>query len=123
MSCLIEQRETFNLITLPEGALNTSVKEELVHHSQDSMAQRQSIIVDFSKVKQCEIENVDFVQSLHSDVYSNNLSFVITQASDTIKQAFNYLLEEESINYAPTLAEAIDIVSMENIERELLGEE
>jgi hypothetical protein len=123
MSCLIEQRETFNLITLPEGALNTSVKEELIHHSQDSMAQRQSIIVDFSKVKQCEIENVDFVQSLHSDVYSNNLSFVITQASDTIKQAFNYLLEEESINYAPTLAEAIDIVSMENIERELLGEE
>lgn len=123
MSCLIEQRETFNLITLPEGALNTSVKEELIHHSQDSMAQRQSIIVDFSKVKQCEIENVDFVQSLHSDVYSDNLSFVITQASDTIKQAFNYLLEEESINYAPTLAEAIDIVSMENIERELLGEE
>lgn len=123
MSCLIEQRETFNLITLPEGALNAAIKEELIRHSQDSMAQRQSIIVDFSKVKQCEIENVDFIQSLHSDVYSDNLSFVITQALDTIKQAFNYLLEEESINYAPTLAEAIDIVSMENIERELLGEE
>jgi hypothetical protein len=122
MSCLIEQRETFNLITLPEGALNAAIKEELIHHSQDSMAQRQSIIVDFSKVKQCEIENVDFIQTLHSDVYSDNLSFVITQASDTIKQAFNYLLEEDSINYAPTLAEAIDIVSMENIERELLGE-
>jgi anti-anti-sigma regulatory factor len=61
--------------------------------------------------------------NLHEEVYAMEHSLVFTGIS---KEGIAILKENETdllINLAPSMAEAVDIISMEILERDLLGEE
>ena len=63
------------------------------------------------------------LMALHEDCYGLEESLVYTNIS---KQSIAILKEDESdllINIAPTMKEAIDIISMEILERDLFSEE
>ena len=119
----IDSRSTFKIISPDTQELNTALEQELIALSRECIEAGHSVIIDFSAVRTSSLESLEFLQKLHHELYYNSLSFVITHAPDTIKEALHDYIEEESINLAPTLAEAIDIVAMEDVERELLGGE
>lgn len=119
----IDSRSTFRIITPDTQELDSVLEQEIKSLSTASIQDGQSVILDFSSIRVHSLDSLSFLQQLHHDFYYNSLSFVITQASDTIKTALKDYVEEDSINLTPTLAEAIDIVAMEDVERELLGGE
>ena len=119
----IDTRSTFKIISPDTQELDTALELELIQLSKECKEDGHSAILDFSALQRHNLSSLEFLQTLHHDFYYNSLSFVITQVPDGIKQDLQAYLEEESLNLTPTLAEAIDIVAMEDIERELLGGE
>jgi hypothetical protein len=63
------------------------------------------------------------LQLLHEDFYNNNQSLVFTGLQEDIAKELRTNHEELIINITPTIPEAIDIINMEVLERELFNEE
>jgi anti-anti-sigma regulatory factor len=61
--------------------------------------------------------------NMHTDSYSKNHSLVFTGISETVMEDIKKNNIDTALNIAPTLIEAIDIISMEILERDLLNEE
>jgi len=61
--------------------------------------------------------------NLHEDCYSNGRSFVIVSLTGLAARQVKESEMASSLNIAPTQAEAVDIVNMEILERELFNEE
>ncbi len=62
------------------------------------------------------------LMDLHNALYNNGCSLVFTSMNDSILNTMKKGQYHLSLNLAPTMIEAIDIISMEVLERDLLGE-
>jgi hypothetical protein len=60
---------------------------------------------------------------LHEEVYTAEQSIVFTQPHAEVMRSIKEKELDLVVNIAPTMKEAIDIVSMENLERDLFNEE
>jgi hypothetical protein len=60
---------------------------------------------------------------LHEKCYTNEQSLVFTGINEEVNKELKAAEVDEVINIAPTVVEAIDIVSMEILERDLFNEE
>ena len=80
------------------------------------------IVLNMISVKQVDEAMGNYLADIQQQFYENNCSFVICN----LQQAVEDLLDEkellELMNITPTESEAWDIVQMEEIERELLGD-
>ena len=80
-------------------------------------------IIDMQNLDTAPAEAIKKLVMLHEYIYSQGGSLVFTG----ITTAFNAILKETEtsllLNIAPTMIEATDIVSMEILERDLMGEE
>ena len=80
---------------------------------------RRNLILDLSSVQKSDDKGVDDILAVYQWMYDNNKSCAITG----VNTALTVILKEaggEMLNLAPTMAEAIDLVMMEELERELL---
>jgi anti-anti-sigma regulatory factor len=78
-----------------------------------------NLILDLSSVQKSDDKGVDDILAVYQWMYDNNKSCAITG----VNTALTVILKEaggEMLNLAPTMAEAIDLVMMEELERELL---
>lgn len=123
MNCKIDTKETFWIITPNTSELNNNMTDELTSIVHDCEGKALSVILDFSNVNSSSISSFAFIQQMHDLMYSNEVSFVVTNLQDELKQKFITHKLMDQINVTPTLIEAIDIVAMENLERELLNGE
>lgn len=73
----------------------------------------ENIILDFSKTKEVDIENILLFLPIIEQHRNNGMSFVI------ILNEFEADSFPDEIIIVPTLLEGMDIVEMENIERDL----
>jgi len=103
--------------------LNSTLTDELSTLIDKSREHDKSVILDFKQVNVIQTEFVDFLAQTHETMYLDNLSFVLCEVAGNLKQQVQEADLEDRLNIAPTLIEAIDIVSMEVLERELLGGE
>jgi anti-anti-sigma regulatory factor len=123
MNYKIDTKENFDIITPQIAMLTSTLTDELSKLINISREHDKSVIIDFSQVKEIPEEFVDFLTQTHETMYLDNFSFVLCQVGGNLKQLLQEADLEDSLNIAPTLIEAIDIVSMEVLERELLGGE
>ena len=123
MNYKIDTKENFDIITPQIAMLNSTLTDELSKLINKSREHDKSVIIDFSQVNEIPEEFVDFLTQTHETMYLDNFSFVLCQVGGILKQQLQEADLEDSLNIAPTLIEAIDIVSMEVLERELLGGE
>ena len=123
MNYKIDTKENFDIITPQIAMLNSTLTDELSKLINKSREDDKSVIIDFSQVNEIPEEFVDFLTQTHETMYLDNFSFVLCQVGGILKQQLQEADLEDSLNIAPTLIEAIDIVSMEVLERELLGGE
>lgn len=82
-----------------------------------------NLIVDLHNCMDAGTEGPDALIALHDEVYAANESLVFTQLQNRVLEALKLQEADLNLNLAPTLNEAIDIVSMEILERDLFSEE
>ncbi|MBL7717926.1 MAG: hypothetical protein JNL72_03750 [Flavipsychrobacter sp.] len=71
----------------------------------------------------CDKNALTGLAELHEDCYSNEQSLVFTHVPQELLQALKAEELDSALNIAPQMIEAIDIVNMEILERDLFGEE
>lgn len=80
---------------------------------------RQNAILDMKHVKGIEAPVVKALEDTQSLYQANKLSFVIAAMHQDIVRSCSNVTGFDRLNAVPTVAEAIDFVMMEELEREL----
>ena len=83
----------------------------------------QNFIIDLHNCLDADIKTLAPLAEMHEDFYSNEQSLVFTNIQPAVLQALKSQEITSVINIAPTVIEAVDIVSMEILERDLFNEE
>jgi len=124
MEFKIDTKNTFTIIMPPEGPINAKLTGAL-HEKVVEMRQSGSknFIIDFQLCDEIDKTTINELVLLHEESYSLDQSLVFTGISDRLMAVIKKDETDLLLNIAPRMDEAIDIISMEILERELLGEE
>ena len=120
----IDTREKFYVITLNStniAANMTAEMKESLHPLLKTAVK--NIVFNLGNIASVEPAAAESLASLQQYFYENNASFVFCEIQKPVE---DFLEEQgllEFLNATPTESEAWDIVQMEEIERELLGDE
>jgi len=123
MNVKIDTKEKFREIHLLETQLTANMTGELVEmlNTVRNTEPRNVIL----SLKECRDMDNSFGESLTAEqtrFYDAGSSFVICEIHTSVEDALEKAGILETMNVAPTLSEAWDIVQMEEIERELLND-
>ncbi len=124
MEFKIDTKDTFTIITPLLHKIDANLTGALGEKcSQIRQSGSANIIVDLQNCSEIEHSAVPELVNLHEESYGSEQSLVFTQVNEKV---IAVLKEDETdllINIAPRLDEAIDIISMEILERDLFNEE
>ena len=124
MDFKIDTRDTFSVVTPVCDEITANLADEM-RTTIDKMRQRGShnFIIDLGECGTIAPDAVEALVDLHEECYSMGNSLVFTAVRS---KAMSVLKETETdmlLNLAPKMVEAIDIISMEILERDLFSEE
>lgn len=124
MDFKIDTRDTFSVITPVADQITANLAEEL-YITVQKMRQSgsQNFIIDFQQCPSIEPEAIPVLVQLHEESYSMGKSLVYTGVKGKILTAMREQEADLVLNIAPKMVEAIDIISMEILERDLFEEE
>lgn len=123
MEFKIESKSLYTLIAPVGESMDEAMAASLGGKVKEEMEQgKSSFIIDLQRCTELEPTSSGSLLSLHKLVYNNGGSLVFTQLEDRVMQSMKKEQLHLSLNIAPTLLEAIDIISMEALERDLLNE-
>lgn len=124
MGFKIDAKEQYTVITPENTCLDSVLAADLsVQCTELTQNGSNNFIVDLSA---CQSVSPGFLEpfvSLASSCYEKGQSFVLVHAPADMLGMLKEHDAVDALNYAPTLIEAIDIVSMEILERDLFNEE
>lgn len=124
MNVKIDTKEKFTVITPQQSDLAANMTEELTKFL-TSYLQKDipHIVFNMSAIEVVD-ENVgELLASVQQKFYEKNCSFVFCSLNSNVEKFLDERGLLELMNVTPTESEAWDIVQMEEIERELLGDE
>lgn len=124
MEFKIDTKETFAIISPIVALLNEHNVQELAQKC-DDVRQNGSvnIIVSLSQVPQMDATVPSILEELHHMSYNNEESLVFTEYTSDVLKVMKQSESDLILNIAPRMQEAIDIISMEILERDLWDEE
>jgi anti-anti-sigma regulatory factor len=124
MSVKTDTKEKFTVITPNEAVLTVNMAEELdkllLPYLQKDIPH---IVLNMQNVTETETGAEEKVALLQHKFYEKHYSFVICCLQQAVEERFDEMELLEMMNCTPTESEAWDIVQMEEIERELFGDE
>lgn len=122
MDFKIDTKENYSIIRLPQTVLDANMAEELAAACRQ-LSQNGSLnyIVDLALVPAASSDSLDALSALHEACYGQDQSLAFTQYNEAVLETFRVAGAQDVLNLAPTLQEAIDIISMEGLER-MLGD-
>jgi anti-anti-sigma regulatory factor len=124
MQFKIDTKETFTILAPQTALFDAQVAAKLAETCADLRRNGSAnFIFDMGEVAQITPDAVTALIALHETLYAENQSLVITGTVSAVMAEFKQDEVDLLLNIAPKMAEAIDIISMEILERELLGEE
>ena len=120
----IDTREKFYVITLNSTNIAANMTAEIKESLHPLLKTAvKNIVFNLRNIESVELAAAESLASIQQYFYENNASFVFCEIQKPVED----FLEEQEIleflNVTPTESEAWDIVQMEEIERELLGDE
>lgn len=119
MEVKIDTKEHFRIFRIKNIIFPANMSEDLsVCLLENTNKPPGNAIVVVEEVKNMDEEIVEALARVQAIYNGKNLSFVVTGGRE-----INRKIEDSGISTAPTLQEAIDLVMMEQLERELLGPE
>jgi len=124
MEFKIDTKDTFTIIMPLNAAIDAKLTGGLLEKCRN-IRQSGSVnfIIDFTDCNEMYKNASPGLLQLHEESYAGEQSLIYTGIN---KQAVAILKEDETdllINIAPSIKEAIDIISMEILERDLYSEE
>ena len=124
MNVKIDTKEKFTVITPQETALAANMTDELRYlllpYLQKDIPH---IVLNMNAVKEADETAGEFLAGVQQQFYENDCSFVICNLQEAVEKLLDEKELLELMNITPTESEAWDIVQMEEVERELLGDE
>ena len=124
MNVKIDTKEKFTVLTPIESNLSAIMTEELENIISDFLQKPiPHIVLNLHKVETIDEVCADRIATLQQKFYENNASFIICELQSGPESMLDKMELLELLNITPTESEAWDIIQMEEIERELTGEE
>jgi anti-anti-sigma factor len=119
MMVKIDTREKFHVITIHESVLAANMTEKmdkvLIPLLDDNV---KNSIINMKDIKMIDSAAAEYLVKVQLQFYESRASFVICELQPEVKKTLDSLDVLELLNYTPTESEAMDIVQMEEIERE-----
>jgi anti-anti-sigma regulatory factor len=124
MNVKIDTKEKFRVLTPEENVLSVNMTDELKNLLLSCLnADVKNVILNLKEVQTADNEIAEQILTIQQQFYEAGYSFVICELNPALEQQLDEAEMLELMNVTPTESEAWDIVQMEEIERELLGDE
>ena len=124
MNVKIDTKEKFNVITPNEVSLTAIMTEELVNMLLTYLQKGiPHIVLNMHLVNSVDESSGEKLANLQQNFYEHNCSFLICNLQPAVEDLLDKMELLEVMNVTPTESEAWDIVQMEEIEREILGDD
>ena len=124
MEVKTDTKEKFHVMRVETPLLSANMaadlNRQLLELLKDSI---KNVVLNLSGVNSIEEEAGESLVRIQQKFYENDASFVICELTKEVEEFFDSKDLLELMNTTPTESEAADIVQMEEIERDLLGEE
>ncbi|MBC7867346.1 MAG: anti-anti-sigma factor [Gloeobacteraceae cyanobacterium ES-bin-316] len=123
MNVKIDTKEKFSVITLFETELAGNMTEELQKLLESFLKKEPPhLVLKMTEVETLSPEVAMLIASQQQSFYENNHSFVVCGLREPVENFLDKMELLEYMNVTLTESEAWDIVQMEEIERELMGD-
>lgn len=123
MKFTVDKHEKYVLIKLNENKLNSLIspqlKSELILSNSEG---QRNIVLDLSNVKYSDSSGLSSLLVGHRICKNADGSFILTGINDNIARLISISQLENILNIVGTVDEAIDLIFMEEIEKELKKE-
>lgn len=124
MEVKTDTKEKFTVIRVETPELSATMAASLNVQLQElRKGTSGNIVLNLSGVKNIWEEAAETLVRTQQNFYENAASFVICELTKEVEDFLDSKNLLELMNITPTESEAYDIVQMEEIERELLGDE
>jgi len=124
MEFKIDTKDSFTTIIPVQSVLNAKMADELADQCRKiRQSGSKNLIVDLQHCLDADKDGVNGMVHLHEESYSVDQSLVFTGLNAKLIKELKKDETDLLINVAPSMVEAIDIISMEVLERDLLSEE
>lgn len=124
MKVKIDTKEKFHVVTPQEASLSATLTEELRNLLLGLLEKEvKNVVFNAGSFKTIDETAADALADFQQSFYENNASFVICELQPAVQTSLEEVEILELLNVTPSESEAWDIIQMEEIERELLGDE
>lgn len=124
MEIKFDTKETYTVITPETDTIDDNLTALLAQNI-DLYINKGSnnFIIDLQHCEKADNTSFEGLLKLHEHCYAHQQSLVLTGLSNNVADNLKKNDTEQTLNTAPTMIEAVDIVSMEILERDLLNED
>ncbi|HUC80302.1 MAG TPA: STAS domain-containing protein [Flavisolibacter sp.] len=124
MEVKTDTKEKFHVIRVETLELSATMADELERQTSELLKDTtRNVVMNLSGVKSMQEEAAEKLVRTQQKFYESGASFVVCEMTDELEEFLDSKDLLELMNVTPTESEAYDIVQMEEIERELLGDE
>ena len=124
MNVKLDTKEKFHVIKILDPSFYANMTDELVKTFNDCMkSDVKNVILNLEQVTKMDKEAALALCNLQQTSYENHHSMVICCLSKDLEQWLDQEEILEVMNVTPTESEAMDIVQMEEIEREMFRDD
>lgn len=123
MNFKIDTREKFTMITPYSDFSSDNLTAEFKELAHSCLQHKTNLVINLKNVLHLKENYVNELAALQSEFYEQNVSFVVCELQLEVKAMIEKMELDDLMNIAPSETEAWDIVQMEEIEREILGDE
>lgn len=119
-----DTKEKFHVITLSESQISASIADDMAVQIPAFLKEEvKNVVLNLAAVSEIELTAAEKLVQTQQLFYENGASFVICNLQPIVKQFLDENEFLELMNVTPTESEAWDIVQMEEMEREMFGED
>jgi anti-anti-sigma regulatory factor len=123
MNFKIDTKEKFTVIKPEEAVLSANMTEEIDSFLHSFLSKPvPHLVLNLSDIDAVEPEVAEKISAIQQEFYEKNCSFIVCALKEAVEKSFDKMELLEFMNVTLTESEAWDIVQMEEIERELLGD-
>jgi anti-anti-sigma factor len=119
-----DTKEKFHVITVQESHLSATMTDELEKSLLPFLEKNlKNVVLNLKDIQIIDDAAAEKIVHIQQKFYQTNVSFVVCEMQNAVKENFERPGLLEQMNVTPTESEAWDIVQMEEIEREFLNDE
>lgn len=119
-----DTKEKFHVITLSESQISASIADDMAVQILAFLQEEvKNVVLNLTAVSAIELPAAEKLVQIQQQFYENGSSFVICNLQPPVEQFLDENELLELMNVTPTESEAWDIVQMEEMEREMFGED